>query len=171
VDNRPNNDQSSYFLLDFPKASDYPMLRSGVVPRHRFVVAGSVDTPLGVTMSAKFQIESPTFQRALLDTATPYQRTLVGSEVFGLGDRWGRRQLDLAFTKYVPLKFISDATRIRFRVDIINAMNDRNYVDYNNDPSDTTRTSGSPSIYREVSTYSIGGNPPRTVKLSAGFNF
>ncbi len=140
VDNRPNNDQSSYFLLDFPKASDYPMLRSGVVPRHRFVVAGSVDTPLGVTMSAKFQIESPTFQRALLDTATPYQRTLVGSEVFGLGDRWGRRQLDLAFTKYVPLKFISDATRIRFRVDIINAMNDRNYVDYNNDPSDTTRT-------------------------------
>ncbi|WP_294247044.1 TonB-dependent receptor [uncultured Sphingomonas sp.] len=171
VDNRPNNDQSSYFLLDFPKASDYPMLRSGVVPRHRFVVAGSVDTPLGVTMSAKFQIESPTFQRALLDTATPYQRTLVGSEVFGLGDRWGRRQLDLAFTKYVPLKFISDATRIRFRVDIINAMNDRNYVDYNNDPSDTTRTPGSPSIYRERSTYSIGGNPPRTVKLSAGFNF
>ena len=171
TDNRPNNDQSSYFLLDFPKASDYPMLRSGVVPRHRFVVAGSADTPLGITLSAKFQIESPTFQRALLNTSTPYQRTLVGSEVFALGDRWGRRQLDLAFTKYVPLKFISDETRIRIRVDIINAMNDRNYVDFNNNPADNSRTDGSESIYRENSTYSIGGNPPRTVKLSAGFNF
>ncbi|WP_028964934.1 TonB-dependent receptor [Sphingomonas phyllosphaerae] len=171
VDNRPNSDQSSYFLLDFPKVSDYPFLRSGVVPRHRFVVAGSADTPLGVTLSAKFQIESPTFQRSLLDSASPYQRTIVGSEVFGLGDRWGRRQLDLAFTKYVPLKFISDETRIRFRVDIINAMNDRNYVDYNNNPADNTRTADSPSVYREVSSYSIGGNPPRTIKLSAGFNF
>ncbi|WP_258047732.1 TonB-dependent receptor [Sphingomonas citri] len=171
TDNRPNNDQAAYFLLDFPSASDYPMLRSGVVPRHRFVIAGSADTPIGVTLSAKFQIESPLFQRALLDTATPYERRIVGSEVFGLGDRWGRRQLDLAFTKYVPLGFLSDQTRVRLRVDILNAMNDRNYVDYNNDPTDTTRTAASPSIYRENSTYSIGGNPPRTVKLSAGFSF
>jgi outer membrane receptor protein involved in Fe transport len=170
-DNRPNGDQAAYFLLDFPSASDYPFVRSGAVPRHRFVVAGSVDLPIDLSISAKFQIESPTYLRALVDRADPYERVIVGSEAFGLGDRWGRRQLDLAITKYVPLNFLYDQARVRFRLDIINAMNDRNYVDYNNSPDDATRTPDSPSIYRERSTYSIGGNPPRTVKLSAGFSF
>jgi outer membrane receptor protein involved in Fe transport len=170
-DNRPNGDQAAYFLLDFPTAADYPFVRSSVVPKHRLVVAGSVDLPIDLSISAKFQIESPTFQRALVNRADPYERVIVGSEVLGLGDRWGRRQLDLAFTKYVPLSFLYDEARLRFRLDIINVMNDRNYVDYNNNPDDNVRDAGSPSIYRERSTWSIGGNPPRTVKLSAGFSF
>ncbi|MFZ3485347.1 TonB-dependent receptor [Sphingomonas sp. 3-13AW] len=162
-DNRPNGDQAAYFLLDFPRPSDYPFLRSSVVPRHRFVMAGSVDLPIDMSISAKFQIESPSYQRALVDRADPYERVIVGSETVGNGDRWGRRQLDLAVTKYVPLNFLYDQARIRFRLDILNVMNDRNYVDFNNAP-------GSPD-YRQRSTYSIGGNPPRTVKLSAGFSF
>lgn len=170
-DNRPNGDQAAYFLLDFPSAADYPFVRSGAVPRHRFVVAGSVDLPIDMSISAKFQIESPTYLRALVDRADPYERVIVGAEALGSGDRWGRRQLDLAITKYVPLNFLYDQARLRFRLDIINLMNDRNYVDFNNSPDDTTRTPGSPSVYRERSTYSIGGNPPRTVKLSAGFSF
>lgn len=141
------------------------------MPRHRFVVAGSVDLPIDMSISAKFQIESPTYLRALVDRADPYERVIVGAEALGSGDRWGRRQLDLAITKYVPLNFLYDQARLRFRLDIINLMNDRNYVDFNNSPDDTTRTPGSPSVYRERSTYSIGGNPPRTVKLSAGFSF
>lgn len=170
-DNRPNDDQSAYFLLDFPQVADYPFLRSSVVPKHRFVIASSADLPHGFALSGKFQIESPTYLRALVNSAVPFERTIVGAEAFGNGDRWGRRQLDLAVTKYVPLNFVNDQTRIRLRVDILNALNDRNYVDFNNTPADSTRSPGSPSVYREISTYSVGGNPPRTIKLSAGFSF
>ncbi|GGB29619.1 membrane protein [Sphingomonas metalli] len=159
------------FSLDFPSINDYPFLPSAGVPRHRFVTAGSVDTPLGLTLSAKFQIESPLYQVAYLSTSSPFQRQVIGSFRNGNGDRWGRRQLDFAATKYIPLHFISDATRVRLRVDIINLMNDRNYVDFNNDPGDTTRTADSPTVYGERVGYSIGGNPPRTIKLSAGFSF
>ncbi|WP_058754297.1 TonB-dependent receptor [Sphingomonas endophytica] len=159
------------FSLDYAQIGDYPFRRSAGVPRHRFVTAGSVDTPLGITLSAKFQIESPLYQVAFLDTSQPFRRDVVGSFRRANGGRWGRRQLDFAATKYIPLKFIGEETRLRFRVDIINLMNDRNYVEFNNNPLDDSRTDGTPSVYREISSYSIGGNPPRTIKLSAGFNF
>ena len=159
------------FSLDYPSIRDYPVLRSSGVPRHRIVMAGSADTPIGLTLSARLTMQSPIYQKQFLDTAQPFARTIVGSEVFGLGDQWGKRQLDFAFTKYVPFGFITDEARVRFRVDIINVLNDANFVDYNNDSRDTTRTASSPTIYRERVGYGVGGNPPRTIKLSAGFNF
>lgn len=159
------------FSLDFPSIDDYPTLRSAGVPRHRFVMAGSVDTPIGLTLSSKFSIESPMFQVAPFETSDPFQRTFVGAFRDSLGDQWGRRQLDVAATKYIPIRFVNDTARIRFRVDIINLMNDRNYIDFNNNPRDNSRTDGSQSVYGERSSFSIGGNQPRTIKLSAGFNF
>jgi len=151
------------YALDFAQLSDYPTLRSSGVPRHRFVIAGSVDTPIGVTISSKFQIESPTYLKSFIDNSDPFSRTLVGRQADSLGDLWGRRQLDFAFTKYVPLGFITDQTRVRMRLDILNVMNDRNYTDFNNSPLDPN--------YGQRSTYSTGGNAPRTIKLSAGFSF
>ncbi len=151
------------YSLDYAQISDYPTLRSSAVPRHRLVIAGSVDTPIGVTFSSKFQIESPAFVKGFIDNADPFGRILVGRQVDSLGDVWGRRQLDFAFTKYVPIGFVSDQARIRMRVDILNVMNDRNYVDFNSNASDPA--------FGQRSSYSIGGNPPRTVKLSAGFSF
>ncbi len=159
------------FSLDYASIADYPVLRSSGVPRHRFVAAGSVDTPIGVTLSAKFQIESPLYQKAFINRSVPFERVIIGSQVESLGDIWGRRQLDFAITKYIPLGFINEDTRIRLRVDIINLMNDRNYIDFNNDPNDTVRNAGSPTVYRERVGYNVGGNQPRTVKLSAGFSF
>ncbi|WP_288411423.1 TonB-dependent receptor [uncultured Sphingomonas sp.] len=159
------------FSLDFPSIDDYPTLRSAGVPRHRFVMAGSVDTPIGLTLSSKFSIESPMFMVAPFETSNPFQRTFVGAFRDSLGDQWGRRQLDVAATKYIPIRFVNDTARIRFRVDIINLMNDRNYIDFNNNPRDNSRTDGTQSVYRERSSFSIGGNQPRTIKLSAGFNF
>ncbi|MEH3041349.1 MAG: TonB-dependent receptor [Sphingomonas paucimobilis] len=159
------------FSLDFPSIDDYPTLRSAGVPRHRFVMAGSVDTPIGLTLSSKFSIESPLFQVAPLESSNPFQRTFVGAFRDSLGDQWGRRQLDVAATKYIPIRFVNDTARIRFRVDIINLMNDRNYIDFNNNPLDNSRTDGTQHIYGERSSFSIGGNQPRTIKLSAGFNF
>ncbi|MCP8889869.1 TonB-dependent receptor [Sphingomonas faeni] len=151
------------YSLDYAQLSDYPTLRSSGVPRHRFVIAGSVDTPIGVTFSTKFQIESPIYLKSFIDNSDPFTRTLVGREADGLGDLWGRRQLDFAFTKFVPLGFITDQTKIRMRLDILNVMNDRNYTDFNNSPLDPN--------YGKRSTYSTGGNAPRTIKLSAGFSF
>ena len=151
------------YSLDFESIGDYPTLRSSGVPRHRFVTAGSVDLPIGVTLSGKFQIESPSFQKAQVDSADPFLRQIVGSVTRGNGDRWGRRQLDLAVTKYVPIGFVNDQARLRFRVDVLNVMNDRNFVDFNNNPLDPQ--------YRQQVGYAVGGNPPRTIKLSAGFSF
>lgn len=159
------------FSLDFAKISDYPTLRSVGVPRHRFVIAGSTDTPIGVSLSGKFSIESPMYQIAQISSSDPFERRLVGAFRDSLGDEWGRRQLDFAATKYINVGFPNGESRIRLRVDIINLMNDRNFVDFNNNPTDNTRTAGSPSVYGERSSFSVGGNPPRTIKLSAGFNF
>lgn len=159
------------FSLDFPQIADYPTLRSVGVPRHRFVIAGSADTPIGVSLSGKFSIESPMYMIAPLVTSVPFDRTLVGRFRDSLGDQWGRRQLDFAATKYINVGFPNDQARIRLRVDIINLMNDRNFVDFNNNPIDNERTASSPTIYGERSTFSTGGNPPRTIKVSAGFSF
>lgn len=168
-ENRPFGDGT--YSLDFPSIKDYPMLISSGVPRHRFVMAGTVDLPIGITLATKFSIESPLYQKSVFSNSTPFERTVVGRFRDSLGDQWGRRQLDLSATKYIPMKWFNDEARIRFRVDILNLMNDRNYIDYNNDPGDSVRTADSPSVYGERSTYSVGGNPPRTIKLSAGFNF
>lgn len=151
------------YSLDYASINDYPTLRSSGVPRHRFVVAGSVDLPLGFALSSKFQVESAAYEKGFIDQANPFQRILVGRFTDGVGGGWGRRQLDLALTKYVPIHFISDQTRLRFRVDVLNVFNDYNFVDFNNDPNST-------DWGRQVG-YTIGGNPPRTVKLSVGYSF
>ncbi|MGN7932360.1 TonB-dependent receptor [Sphingopyxis sp. 22461] len=152
------------FSLDFPSLEDYTVTRSSGVRKHRLVATGSVDLPIGVTLSGKFQIASPPYLKAFINQggANP-SRTVISNEADGNGDRWGFRQMDVAITKYIPFKFISEESRLRLRVDILNLFNDRNYVDYNNDPT-------SPR-YLEISGIGVGGNTPRTVKLSAGFSF
>lgn len=152
------------FSLDYPSIDDYPVTRSSGVRKHRLVATGSVDLPIGLTLSGKFQIASPVYRKAFLNIggANPV-RDIISNEVDGNGDRWGFRQMDIAITKYIPLRFITDESRLRLRVDILNLFNDRNYVDFNNDPS-------SPN-YLSISGNGVGGNPPRTVKVSAGFSF
>ena len=151
------------YSLDYPSINDYPTLRSSGVPRHRLVIAGSVDLPLGIALSSKLQVESAAYQKGFIDRADPFERVLVGRFTDGTGGGWGRRQIDLAVTKYVPIRFISDQTRLRFRVDVLNVFDDWNFVDFNNNPT-------SPDWGRQVG-YSVGGNPPRTVKLSVGYSF
>src|SRR3546814_19421262 len=60
---------------------------------------------------------------------------VISNEADSNGNRWGFRQMDIAITKYIPFKFLSEESRLRLRVDILNLFNDRNYVDYNNTPS------------------------------------
>ena len=158
-----NTSDSGAFSLDFPFAEDYPTVQALGVPKHRFIVAGSADLPLGLTFSGKLLYQSPTQVRALVGSASPYQRTVVVADAMGNGDAWGKRQVDIALTKYVPLRFLTQDARIRFRVDIFNLFNDRNYINFIGNPADPR--------YRERSNTAVGGNPPRTLKLSAGFSF
>ena len=160
------------FSLDYPSLADYPFARSSGVRKHRLVAAGSVDLPIGVVLSAKVTAASPPTVKGFVNqTAAPFQRLVVATEAESNGDRWGLRQVDLAITKYLPLKFLTEESQLRLRVDIINLFNDRNYVDYNTDPNDLTSTPTSPSVFGDITGIGIGGNPTRTIKFSAGFSF
>lgn len=150
------------FSLDFASIDDYPFRRSAGVRTHRFVMAGTVDIPWGITLASKFQIASPAWLSRVVSTpgvGVPGTRDVVSIEGEGNGDRWGYRQMDLSATKYFKLGFISDATQIWGRVDIINLFNDANFNGFN-------EVTG----LRDTNNYNIDG-PPRTIKVSAGFNF
>ena len=160
------------FSLDFPSLDDYPFATSSGIRKHRLVAAGSVDLPIGVALSGRLTLASPPILKGFINQQTaPFQRLVVAGEAEGNGDRWGLRQVDVAVTKYIPLRFLTDESRLRLRVDIINLFNDRNFVDFNSNPGDNTRTNINDTIFRERSGLGIGGNPTRTYKFSAGFSF
>jgi len=163
TDAEENRQFGEVFSLDFPSMEDYPFITSTGVRKHRLVVAGTVDIPGGFTLSGKFQIASPRYLATIINTAetpdTEASRDVISTRTKGNGDLWGYRQMDLSITKYVPIKFISEDARLRFRVDIINLFNDRNYNSFN-------ATTGQ----RNWDNVSIDGQP-RTIKFSAGFQF
>lgn len=157
-----NRQFGEVFSLDYSSIEEYPFRPSAGVRSHRFVMAGTVDIPYGITLATKFQIASPVWLKRFVTTpgtTGPGTRDVVAIEAAGNGDRWGYRQLDLSATKEFKLGFINDNTRVWARIDIINLMNDRNYNGFNS-------TTG----LRDYNNYNIDG-PPRTVKLSTGFNF
>ncbi len=148
------------FSLDFPSVEDYPFVRSAGVRKHRLVMAGTVDIPGGFVMSGKFQIASPRYLTRLVSSAgPPPSRDVSSIETEGNGDRWGFRQMDLSLTKYIPLGFVTDDTRVWVRADIINLFNDRNYNSFSSLTGE-----------RNLGNLNIDG-PPRTIKLSTGFSF
>ncbi len=183
------------FSLDYPSIDDYPTLRSAGVSKHRFVAAGSVDLPLGFTFSSKLTLASPPYIKSFFTEAGTGLRGIRvvegnNKQPFLLGDLWALRQLDVALTKYVPVKFLSPNARIKFRVDIMNVLNETNYTTYNgnaNDSDPTPLLNGDNNIqgrynptngnaidngaFGDISGFAIGGNPPRTIKLSVGFSF
>lgn len=177
---KENRKFGEYFSLDYPSLDAYPFLTSTGVSRHRFVAAGTVDIPFGFTFSSKLTLASPPYiqGRGLPgeEFGNRELRVIEGNNKhpFILGDLWAKRQLDLALTKYVPLHFISSESKLRFRVDVLNVLNTANYVDYNGNGTDddpTPRSEGGNGSFGDLSAYGIGGNPPRTIKLSVGYAF
>jgi outer membrane receptor protein involved in Fe transport len=160
TDAEENRQFGETFSLDFPSIDDYNFITSTGVRKHRFVMAGSVDIPYGITLSGKFQMASPKYLAALVSTpGQPLSREVISTKTEGNGDLWGYRQMDLSITKNIPLKFLTDETRVRLRVDIINLFNDRNFSGFN-----------AITGLRNPNDLAIDGQP-RTIKLSAGFSF
>lgn len=156
------------FSLDYPSLDDYPVIRSSGVPRHRLVTVGAVDTFLGLTLSGRVVLRSNPFLKGFINQQQPpFERLIVGT--VGEGD-W-TYQVDLALTKYIGLPFLSDDARIRLRADVLNVFDRANFTGFNGNPNDNTRTQGSPTIFGERVGRGTGGNPPRTLKLTAGFSF
>ena len=160
TDGTENRAFGEYFSFDFPTLEDYTIKTSSGLRKHRLVVAGAVDLPTQTTLSAKFITSSPRYLNSFVRTPggnPPVE--VVTVETAGNGDRWGFRQLDLAVTQNIPLGFVSERTRIYVRADIINALNDRNYNSFNGITGE-----------RNLSAFGTDG-PPRTLKVSAGFEF
>ncbi|WP_342251516.1 TonB-dependent receptor domain-containing protein [Sphingomonas sp. OTU376] len=180
------------FSLDYPSIKDYPVLASAGVPRHRFVAAGSVDAPLGFTFSGKVTLSSAPFVKGFYNDTAGIRHIAViegnNKQPFILGDLWALRQVDLAATKYIKLGFLGNS-RVRLRVDVLNVLNENNYTTYNSNFTDTNpaplfnrdnkvvgvvNAAGNPvdnGRFGDLSGFSVGGNPPRTFKFSAGFSF
>ncbi|WP_326523326.1 TonB-dependent receptor domain-containing protein [Sphingomonas sp.] len=148
------------FSLDYPSIDDYPVLPSQGIRAHRIVIAGTVDMPFGLTMGGKFQMSSPQrLNQFVTVPGTPPTRTITSQLAEGNGDLWGYRQMDLSITKNIPLRFLTDDTRVWVRADIINLFNDRNYNGFS-----------AATGLRDPNNFNIDG-PPRTIKVSTGFNF
>ena len=168
IDAEENRSFGETFSLDFPSLDDYPFVRSSGVSRHRLVTTGAVDMFWDLTLSGRVVLRSNPFIKSLLTPQTaPFERMVVGT--VGEGD-W-LYQVDLALTKFVGLPFLTDDARLRFRIDVLNVFDRANYTNYNGNPNDNTRTPGSPTIFGERVGFGTGGNPPRTLKLTAGFSF
>ncbi|MBS0478977.1 MAG: TonB-dependent receptor, partial [Proteobacteria bacterium] len=157
-----NRQFGEVFALDYASIDDYPTRRSAGVRSHRFVMAGTVDIPWGITLATKFQIASPVWLKSFVNTpgvGAPGTKDIKAIEAEGNGSLWGYRQWDLSATKYIPIGFISKNTRVWVRADVINVLNDRNYNGFNSSTGLRTPTN-----------FNIDG-PPRTFKVSAGFEF
>lgn len=154
------------FSLDFPSIEDYPVLRSSGIPKHRLVAAGSVDLPYDFILAAKLKLESPLYVKGFInDPVTGIRRieATEGNNKHFFPDIWALRQLDLSLTKNFKMPFISSTTALWARVDVLNVFNTHNFTQYNSNPN-------SPD-FGEINSLTMGGNPPRTFKLSAGFTF
>jgi outer membrane receptor protein involved in Fe transport len=158
---KENRQFGETFSLDYPSFDDYPVATSTGVRKHRLVAAGSVDLPhpLDATLSAKLTVASPPFVKGFVNqTSPPFDRLVVAKEA----NVW-LTQLDLAATKYFSLPMLSEDTRLWVRADVFNVFNRKNWNDFESCPCSTN--------FGHRVGLSVGGNPPRTFKLSAGYSF
>ncbi len=165
-ENRAFGESSSF---DYPSIDDYPVLASTGVSKHRIVAAGNVDLPLDFVFSSRITLVSPPYI-----IGRGYPGDVTGNRVlrvieadnkrsFILGDLWAKRQVDIALTKNVKLPFLLSGAQVRVRADVLNVFNTANYTSYNG--------TGTSTAFGTISSQAIGGNPPRTFKLTAGYSF
>lgn len=175
TDAEENRQFGETFSLDYPSIDGYPTLTSVGVSRHRLVGAAIVDLPWEFSLSGKLTLASPPYVIGRGLPGEPFGnrqlRVIEGNyrNTFIVGDLWALRQVDLALTKYFSLPFLGDS-RARLRLDVLNVFDEENFTQYNgdgvdNNPNDTN------GLFGDVSGLGIGGNPPRTYKMSFGFSF
>ncbi|WIG56486.1 MAG: OmpA-related protein [Rhodanobacteraceae bacterium] len=180
--NNDNLDPTDQYAFDYETIGHYPFVAAPGVPRHRLVATATFDGPWGFVMGAKLTLSTPNPDVNLADYGLPATgvdhgaingagheavgifppgngRFLIGGKIFGY------RDLDLQATKNFR---IHDGLGAYVRIDLINAFNWNNYVDYLESWGSSGQMNRIPVVYNP--TGDISGYP-RTLKISMGLKF
>ncbi|MEP6898726.1 MAG: TonB-dependent receptor [Rhodanobacter sp.] len=178
--NNNNSDPTDQYAFDFETIGHYPMVSSGVA-KHRLVVTGNIDGPWGFVFGGKLALSTPVPDIAMAFYGAPATnvdsgvtngaggrvvaiappgngRFLVGGKIFGY------RALDLQATKNFK---VYGNVNAYVRIDLINAFNWKNSVDY-------LENFGSGGVFSPQVTYYPDGavtGYTRTLRATAGISF
>jgi TonB-dependent receptor-like protein/carboxypeptidase family protein len=171
LQNNPYSYQSeNAYEFDLPWPSDYPMLPSSAIPRHRLVITYSVDGPWGLLFGAKMSLATPTPINAI-EGCSPATAAAVchgynAYPVVGYVRDWlQERILDVQATKNFEMGHDLSAY---LRLDVLNVFNTEFY-----DPGaaifspSSTGAYGPPHYNPAADTLGV----PLEVKLTAGFKW
>ncbi len=163
-----NRDINEHYSFDQATIQDYPFILSNAAPKHRLVATGVVDGPWGITFSSKLVLATPTPNNGFINYFYPVTAPngannlpvagIAGGKSFLFGGPiFGYRDVDFAAIKDWQ---IEGPTHVYVRLDVLNAFNYKNLVDYT-----TTFPTYFPVSYNP--TGNITG-VPRTFKFTAG---
>jgi outer membrane receptor protein involved in Fe transport len=175
TDAKHNRQLDDNFAFDKATIDDYPFITANGVPKHRFVAAGSIDGPWGITFGAKIVLETPRPFNSIRDwgnrppdgsTNQPmaYTPPGTGKFLFG-GDIWGYRTVDLQATKEFAL---GGDVKMTARVNVLNVFNYKNYSSFN------LLSAGANGVLNpevEVNKFGDMYYVPRTLSFELGLKF
>lgn len=181
LQNNDNNDPTDQYAFDFPTIGDYPFTGSGVA-RHRLVATATMDGPWGLVFGGKLTLSTPIPDLGLAGYGLPatnedhgningaglrsFSVTPPGTGRFLIGGKvFGYRDIDLQATKNFR---VWGGLHAYARLDLINAFNWKNYVDYTESWGANGVMNRTPVIYNP--TGDITGYP-RTLKFEVGLKF
>jgi outer membrane receptor protein involved in Fe transport len=170
--NNDSQDPTDQYAFDEETIGAYPFT-SAAVAKNRLVATGTLDGPWGFVMGAKLTLATPIPNLNLacygVDTPSgcvPVAIAPPGEGHFLIGGKiYGFRDLDFQATKNFR---IYGGLNAYVRIDLINAFNWDNYVDYLENYGSNGVLNKTPVIYNP--TGDISGYP-RTLKVSMGINF
>jgi outer membrane receptor protein involved in Fe transport len=136
TEGKQNRDIDQHYSFDEATIGDYPFLTSNAAPRHRLVATGSYDIPWGITLGAKLTLATgvprndfvcqPPTQPVGMGFCVPADASPIGNGRFLFGGQvFAYRSIDLQATKDFR---ISDDVSVFARLDLLNALNFRNYT-------------------------------------------
>ena len=175
TDAKHNRKKDDPFAFDGATIDGYPFIWVDGVPKHRLVVAGSVDGPWGLTFGGKVVLETPRpvnevgcwgARPANGSHCQPWGAEPPGNGSFLVGgDIWGYRTVDLQVTKEFSL---GDTVKMTARVNALNIFNYKNYSQF------TTSSPGADGVFDPTFVYNRTGEmyyQPRTLSFELGLKF
>ena len=180
--NNDNGDPTDQYAFDYATIGHYPFVAAPQVPRQRLVATGTLDGPWGFVMGAKLTLATPNPDVNLACFGAPATnvdgnpsngggcqsvgifppgngRFIIGGKIFGY------RDIDFQATKSFTIHGNLGAY---VRVDLINAFNWNNYVNYLENFGSNGQLNKIPVLYNP--TGDISGYP-RTLRVSMGLKF
>ena len=175
TDAKHNRQKDDNFAFDKATIDDYPFITVNGVPKHRFVAAGSIDGPWGITFGAKLVLETPRPLNTIRDYGArpadgsfsqPINYTPQGTGSFLVGgDIWGYRTVDLQATKEFQF---GDWGTLTARINVLNVFDFENYNSFN---LISAGSNGRLDPTIEVNEFGDSLYVPRTFSFEVGFKF